>query len=68
VLTTGIEIVQNMAFTFNFDIPLQTEETNDKENKDGNGKDVDLKCSVRKCIISLLNPANVICLLIMLVG
>jgi len=66
VLTTGIEIVQNMAFTFNFDIPLQTEETNDKENKDGNGKDVDLKCSVRKCIISLLIPA--ICLLIMLVG
>ncbi|XP_056089132.1 histidine protein methyltransferase 1 homolog [Rhinichthys klamathensis goyatoka] len=34
-----------MAFTFNFDIPLQTEETNDKENKDGNAKDVDLKCS-----------------------
>ncbi|KAK7140354.1 hypothetical protein R3I94_012840 [Phoxinus phoxinus] len=34
-----------MAFTFNFDIPLQTEETNDKENKDDNAKDVDLKCS-----------------------
>lgn len=34
-----------MAFTFNFDIPLQTEETNDKENKDDNAKYVDLKCS-----------------------
>ncbi|KAK9964345.1 hypothetical protein ABG768_005528 [Culter alburnus] len=35
-----------MAFSFNFDIPLQTEEeTNDKEKKDDNSKDVHLKCS-----------------------
>lgn len=47
-----------MAFSFNFDIPLQTEEeTNDKEKKDDNSKDVHLKCSVREFIISLLNPA-----------
>lgn len=58
MLTTGVEIVQNMAFTFNFDIPLQTEEINYKENKDDNVKDVDLKCSVRECIqYSLLIPA-----------
>ncbi|XP_059373317.1 histidine protein methyltransferase 1 homolog [Carassius carassius] len=34
-----------MAFCFNFDIPLQTEETNDKESKDDKAKDVHLKCS-----------------------
>lgn len=47
-----------MAFSFNFDIPLQTDETNDKENKDDKAKDVDLKCSVREYIISFLKPAN----------
>lgn len=47
-----------MAFNFNFDIPLQTDETNDKENKDDKAKDVDLKCSVREFIISLLNLAK----------
>ncbi|XP_056326867.1 histidine protein methyltransferase 1 homolog [Danio aesculapii] len=34
-----------MAFSFNFDIPLVTEETDDKENKGDKAKDVDLKCS-----------------------
>ncbi|XP_067276938.1 histidine protein methyltransferase 1 homolog [Pseudorasbora parva] len=34
-----------MAFSFNFDIPLPTEETNYKENNDANAKDVALKRS-----------------------
>lgn len=47
-----------MAFSFNFDIPLVTEETDDKENKGDKAKDVDLKCSVRSFIISLAISAN----------
>lgn len=34
-----------MAFSFNFDIPLKTEETTDKETIDGEAKDVVTKCS-----------------------
>ncbi|XP_055026216.2 histidine protein methyltransferase 1 homolog [Misgurnus anguillicaudatus] len=34
-----------MAFSFNFDIPLKTEETTDKETIDGEAKDVMTKCS-----------------------
>ncbi|XP_050982158.1 histidine protein methyltransferase 1 homolog [Labeo rohita] len=41
-----------MAFSFNFDIPLQTDETNDKENKDDKAKDVDLKCSESSSTVS----------------
>ncbi|XP_016084882.1 histidine protein methyltransferase 1 homolog [Sinocyclocheilus grahami] len=41
-----------MAFSFNFDIPLRTEETNDKENKDDKAKCVDLKCSEASATVS----------------
>ncbi|XP_059422038.1 histidine protein methyltransferase 1 homolog [Carassius carassius] len=34
-----------MAFSFNFDIPLHTDETNDKENKEDKAKEVNLNCS-----------------------
>ncbi len=44
-----------MAFSFNFDIPLQTDETNDKDDK---VKEGNLTFSVREFIISLLKPAN----------
>uniref|UniRef100_A0A8C2FFF6 protein-histidine N-methyltransferase n=1 Tax=Cyprinus carpio TaxID=7962 RepID=A0A8C2FFF6_CYPCA len=43
-----------MAFSFNFDIPLQTEETNDKNDK---AKDVHLTCSEASATVSKIKDA-----------
>lgn len=47
-----------MAFSFNFDIPLNTEETTDKESIDDKAKDVEAKCSVGGIFTVLLIPAK----------